>query len=335
MNRRLIVLLLFVVVAFQVPTAGFAGDVVMGNWKGNWQNDGEGEGELSAQIIALGNGKYHGVFTASYGKTSSYHVPMEGNVKGDAVTFEGRVDLGSDHGGVFEWTGEVREGDFLGKYTSKKDRGRFEMKHVHLKSPTLGAKAPEGALVLLDGTSLEAWQQRDGSTPTWKLVEGAMEVAKGDVVSKRKFNDFKLHLEFRTPFMPQARGQGRGNSGVYLQARYEVQVLDSFGLEGKDNECGGIYRQHAPKQNACLPPLEWQTYDITFHALRVEGDRIVKKTRMTVVHNGITIHDDVEVDKPSAGGIEAGVSEPGGILLQDHGNPVRYRNIWVLPLEER
>ena len=308
MGRFLILLMVFAALTVGRPGAGLALDTVMGNWKGSWKNEGEGEGDLSAQIIALGDGKYHGVFTASYGKTSIYQVPMAGETKGASVTFSGAVDLGADQGGVFEWTGEVREGAFHGKYTSKKDRGRFDMKHVQAEPPSLGADPPEGAVTLFDGSSHDAWQQRDGSTPAWKLVDGAMEVAKGDIVTKQKFNDFKLHLEFRTPFMPEARGQGRGNSGVYLQARYEVQVLDSFGLEGKDNECGGIYRQHAPKVNACLPPLEWQTYDIAFRAPRVREGAVVEKARLTVVHNGTTIHDNVELDAPTPGGIDVDVA---------------------------
>jgi hypothetical protein len=259
---------------------------------------------------------------------------MKGQAKQDAVMFDGRVDLGAQQGGVFEWTGQVRDGNFHGRYTSKEDRGRFDMNRVQLKSPTLGAEPPEGAVVLLDGSSLEAWQQRDGGSPTWELVDEAMEIRRGDIVTKQKFDDFKLHLEFRTPFMPEARGQARGNSGVYLQGRYEVQVLDSFGLEGLDNECGGVYRQHAPKVNACLPPLEWQTYDITFHAPEVRGDEVVRKARLTVVHNGITIHDNVELSGPTPGGVDTTEGPPGGILLQDHGNPVRYRNIWILPLKE-
>jgi hypothetical protein len=140
-----------------------------------------------------------------------------------------------------------------------------------------------------------------------------------------------LHIEFMLPFMPKAQGQARGNSGVYLQGRYEVQVLDSFGLEGKDNECGGIYEVKAPDANMCYPPLVWQTYDIKFTAARF--DAAGKKTanaRMTVFHNGTKIHDNVEVPKATRAAPNAEGPEPGFLHLQDHGCPVRYRNIWIL-----
>lgn len=158
----------------------------------------------------------------------------------------------------------------------------------------------------------------------------------GDIMSRKKFTDFELHLEFRTPFMPAARGQGRGNSGVYLQGRYEVQVLDSYGLEGRDNECGGIYKVGAPLVNMCAPPLQWQTYDMTFYAPRFDEDGSkTENARLTVLHNGVKIHNDIEIPEPTGAAwdrVDDNLSQPGGIALQDHGNPVQYRNIWVLEL---
>ena len=139
-----------------------------------------------------------------------------------------------------------------------------------------------------------------------------------------------MHIEFRTPFMPKSRGQARGNSGVYLQGRYECQVLDSFGLDGADNECGGIYSINKPVVNACLPPLAWQTYDIDFKAAKYGADG--KKTtnaRVTIKHNGIVIHDDQELTHGTPGHVPEG-AEPYGLYLQDHGNPVAFRNIWVV-----
>jgi hypothetical protein len=173
----------------------------------------------------------------------------------------------------------------------------------------------------------------DDKTVKWRIVDDAMEIkaGTGSIVTKDTFTDFKLHIEFRTPFMPAARGQGRGNSGVYLQGRYEIQVLDSYGLEGVDNECGGIYKVGAPLVNMCYPPMCWQTYDIDFSAPQFDaGGTMTRGARVTAVHNGVTIHRDLEIRSPTGGALDNNVSEPGGIYLQDHGNPVQFRNIWVV-----
>jgi hypothetical protein len=195
------------------------------------------------------------------------------------------------------------------------------------------AFAPEQASAKeIDWKWLNA-NEPDDSTVKWRLVERAMEAGPGtgSIVTKKKFKDFKLHIEFRTPFMPDARGQGRGNSGVYLQGRYEVQVLDSYGLEPKDNECGGIYKVGVPMVNMCLPPMQWQTYDITFRGARLDqnGGR-ERDAYVTVLHNGVTIHDERRIPGPTGGALDSNVSEPGGLYLQDHGNPVQLRNIWLV-----
>jgi hypothetical protein len=198
---------------------------------------------------------------------------------------------------------------------------------------------PSGALVLFDGTSLDHWVKADGkSAPAWKLVEGgAMQVSPGagGILTRRKFDGhFKLHVEFRVPYMPRAQGQARGNSGVYLQGRYEVQVLDSYGLDSKDNDCGAIYEVARPKVNACKAPTVWQGYDIDFRAPRFADGKKVEPARVSVLHNGVPIHDDlaIPVDNTRAG-LGGDPSRPGPILLQDHGNPIQYRNIWLLPLD--
>jgi hypothetical protein len=197
---------------------------------------------------------------------------------------------------------------------------------------TLGLKPSEGSTVLLGG-SLDAWAKGDGEGKAeWPVVDGVATVGKGNIRTKEKFGDFQMHLEFNVPYMPEAKGQARGNSGVYLQGNYELQVLDSYGLKPQSNDCGAIYQQIIPAVNACKPPLQWQTYDITFHAAKREGDKVVKKARLTVVQNGLTIIDDKEISLTpgGVGGIKEG--EPGPIMLQDHGNTVQYRNIWIKPL---
>ena len=177
-------------------------------------------------------------------------------------------------------------------------------------------------MVLFDGSSADQWNGGK-ITPEGLLAMG--------VTSKQAFQSGKLHIEFRTPFMPKARGQGRGNSGVYLQDRYEVQVLDSFGLKGENNECGGIYSIAKPKVNMAFPPLSWQTYDIDFEAAEYDASGVkAKPAVITVRHNGVLIHDRVEVSKgTTAAGRKEG-ADSGPIQLQNHGNPVVYRNIWFV-----
>jgi hypothetical protein len=197
---------------------------------------------------------------------------------------------------------------------------------------------PSGALVLFDGENLDQWTRADGkSAPGWELIgKGAMQVAPkaGNIITRRKFDGhFKLHVEFRVPYMPEATGQGRGNSGVYLQGRYEVQVLDSYGLKSQDNDCGGIYKVATPKVNACKAPTVWQTYDIDFRAPVYKDGKKVEPARISVVQNGATIHDDVAIPiDNTTSGLGGDPARPGPIMLQDHGNPVQFRNVWLLPL---
>lgn len=197
-------------------------------------------------------------------------------------------------------------------------------------SPTLGAKPPQGAIVIFDGKDHGQWKENN-----WDIVDGALQVGKGNLTTKESMENFLLHLEFRTPYMPEATGQARGNSGVYLRSAFEVQVLDSFGLFPlANNDCGGIYQVAEPDWravNACMPPGQWQTYDITYR----EGSE--KENRLpvvTVVHNGKTIVDRVKIPlKYVVQGTGGGDPNGGYLMLQDHGNPVQYRNIWVQPLE--
>lgn len=167
----------------------------------------------------------------------------------------------------------------------------------------------------------------------WDQIDGAMQVAPGtgSIMTKQKFINFQMHLEFRSPFMPGSRGQARGNSGVYLQGRYEVQVLDSYGLEGMDNECGGIYKVARPQVNMCAPPTQWQTYDINFRAATYDrnGNKL-ENPRLTLLHNGIMIYNNLEIPVPTDGGLDKDMSKPGPIFLQDHHDLVQYRNIWLI-----
>ncbi len=217
------------------------------------------------------------------------------------------------------------------------DIGDLKLAKPEDKQDVKSTPPPEGAVVLFDGKSLDGWVKRNGKDkPAWKLVDGgAMQVSGGDIRTEKTFGGhFKLHVEFRVPYMPSAKGQGRGNSGVYVQGRYEVQVLDSYGLQSKDNDCGGIYGVAAPLTNACKAPTVWQSYDIDFAAPKCENGKKVEPARITVVHNGVKIHDNVKITKDNTtAGMGGDPCTPGPIMLQDHGNPVQYRNIWLLPLK--
>ncbi len=272
----------------------------------------EGE-KWGAQIIALGDDKfrvvgYKGGLPGDGWLRGDEQVSADGERINGTVTFDGP-----------EFTAKVSDGQLIVENFDGEEVAR--LKKVHRKSPTLGKKPPANAIVLFDGTSADEFENG-------KIVMGNLLAA--NCWSKRKFGDHTLHLEFRTPFKPKARGQARGNSGVYVQSRYEVQVLDSFGLSGASNECGGIYKIAEPRVNMCYPPLMWQTYDIEFTAARYndEGKKIAN-ARITVKHNGVVIHQDLELPRATPGRHGEG-PEPDALYLQGHGNPVVYRNIWVV-----
>lgn len=203
------------------------------------------------------------------------------------------------------------------------------MEHTH--------QLPENAVVLFDGKDLSNWHQPDGQPAIWQVEQGVMTVTKGNIMTDETFTDAFLHVEFRLPDMPEATGQAKANSGVFLQGRYEIQVLDSYGIEvpGK-GDCGAIYNQYAPLVNACKPALQWQTYDAIFRAARVDqSGEVTEPARITVLQNDIVIQNNVELLGPTGGRVDENVGEPGPLLLQDHHNPVQYRNIWLvhLPIE--
>ena len=282
-----------------------------GEYSGVIKNSDE-ETKIGVQVIALGVGKFHAV--GHVGGLPGDGWDRSPKHEADGESKDGVVRFGQGENSH----GEIKDGVL--RILSPDGQVVGELKKVERASPTLGAKPPQGAVVLFDGTSAD--QFSPGKIENGLLVAGA--------TSKRKFQSCRLHVEFLLPFMPTARGQGRGNSGCYLQGRYEVQMLDSFGLSGENNECGGIYSIKAPDMNMCFPPLSWQTYDIDYTAAKYENGKKVINGSMTVSHNGVTIHKDVELPKNTTAAPIAEGPEPGPIYLQDHGNPVRYRNIWLV-----
>ena len=267
---------------------------------------------VGLQVVAMGEGRFkgveflHGLPGADWNGEKKAVLPGElvGNVvKLDAVPVDVVVD------GVTACIGQPWKTPVFGT-----------LRRINRASPTLGMQAPPVAKVLFaDG-------QARGLTHV-KIAESGL-LAEGAATAE-PYSDFTLHLEYRLPFMADARDQHRSNSGVYLQRRYEVQILDSFGNDPAFNGAGAIYRTQPADLSMSFPPLTWQTYDIRFRPARFEKGEKVANARVTVWHNGVKIHDDYEIpDKTGAGKPEG--PEPLPILFQDHRDPVRFRNIWIV-----
>jgi len=324
MNRRLFCLTLLVAGIVAAPTFGKgpaytdpsktdADFPFQGEYTGTIKTD-DGELKVGLQVVALGGGKFraaghHGGLPGDGWDGNSPH-EVDGELKDGAVTLAGGRSIAT-----------IKDGTATINSNDGKEIG--QLKKIHRESPTFGAKPPAGAVVLFDGKSADAFTNG-------KLTEDGLLMA--GCTSKEKFGSCKLHIEFRLPYQPEDRGQQRGNSGIYIGARYECQMLDSFGLKGENNECGGIYEVKAPDVNMCLPPLAWQTYDIDYTAPKYDGEKLVANPRVTVRHNGVVIHNDVELpgERSTRAAPNKPGSEPGPVYLQDHGNPVRYRNIWLM-----
>lgn len=275
--------------------------------------------KMGAQVVALGASNFD-VYLLEGGLPGAGWEPGKSRIKLSGGMKEGKIEVRDEAAKTMV---TLSEGELS---LTNEDGKTQKLMRVDRKSPTLGVKPPEGAVVLFDGTNADEWVNG-------KMVDGHLQAT--NATSKRTFGDYKLHLEFRTPYMPAARGQGRGNSGIYHGGRWETQILDSFGLEGLDNETGGIYSVSKPRLNMCLPPLAWQTYDVDLTAAKfnAEGKR-TSWPRITVRLNGVTIHDDLELTKDFTGSapLSRPLSSPEGpIFLQNHGNAVEFRNIWIEP----
>jgi hypothetical protein len=211
----------------------------------------------------------------------------------------------------------------------------WDLKPKKIAPGANAGEAPSDATVLFNGKDLGEWTALDGSAPKWEVKDGAFTVVKGggDIKTKKTFGDFQLHIEWRAPSEVVGEGQGRGNSGIFLQERYELQVLDSYeSVTYSNGQAASIYKQSVPLVNACRKPGEWQTYDIIYTAPRFAASgRVIVPAYVTVLHNGVVVQSHTQINGPTEykGLPVYAVHDKGGIKLQDHGNPVSYRNIWI------
>jgi hypothetical protein len=298
--------------------------------------------KIGAQVIALGAGAFQAVVypggLPGAGWDGQNKILLEGRLEGDRLVLkaaEGNRKYLAQKPEEFSATRKFPpdgQKAWSGEGTApslklKTDDGKsVELSRTERKSPTMGAKAPEGAIVLFDGSNTDEWNggRLDKTT-------GLLNTDGKDITTKRKFSNYTMHVEFMLPYRPDARGQGRGNSGFYQVDHYECQILDSFGLDGLNNECGGFYTKAAPKVNMCLPPLVWQCYDMEFtNAVQGPDGKKSKNALATVRHNGVPIHEAQEISGPTGGHRSDPEGTPGCIKLQGHGNPLQFRNIWIV-----
>lgn len=300
--------------------AGLWAGPFMGEYEGTFHPDPKVTFKAIGKVVQEGEDFYRVVlYTGPETPVNEgAYVEIYAVAQGDEAQITGRS-------GGYGWGGQIKDGNLK----AQSGYGQYwELKKIESGSPRAGVKPPAGAVVLLGfdpqkPADLSAW-----TNPEWKSLDGGvMQCApgKGANRTKQQFGDVKhLHIEFKLPLEPLQRGQGRANSGVYLADHYEVQVLDSFGLTHTSGDCGGLYNIARATVNACLPPEVWQTYDITFRAPRLdEAGKVKELPRITVLHNGVKIHDNIEIPLNNH-------RAKGPLQLQDHGHPIQFRNIWVV-----
>ncbi len=298
-------------------------DTIMGEYQGLFTS---AEGDVchaEADVVALGKGEYKAVLAASTEPALNIELVRDTEVAG--VSLFSPSEAG-------EWNGKIENGVLVAESNSGKAEA-FKLLRVERHSPTEGLKPLPGAVVLLPfekgkKTSLDEWTNKK-----WEaLPDGSVRLTRGHNRTVREHGSGLFHIEFKTPYEPAGRGQGRGNSGVYFESRYEIQILDSFGLVPGMGDCGSIYSIAITKENACFPPLSWQTYDVIFVAPHENAEGKLEPALMTVFHNGVKIHENQPVPHTTTAAPEKKNAVQGPLFLQDHGHAVCYRNIWYLPV---
>ncbi|HSY20409.1 MAG TPA: DUF1080 domain-containing protein [Candidatus Acidoferrales bacterium] len=293
-----------------IPTKA---DPLMGDW--------QGKNGIVAQVFPTADGKYQANLLMAFDAESNVVAVLQGTAADGVITFS-----------ADGWSGTIKDSHFTG---SKGDR-KFDLQHIVRVSPTEGAKPPAGAIVLFDGSNQDAWAKKSGKDwltedgpSKWKLVEGgAMEVVPDTdcIITHKKFGDCHVHVEFRTLGLPS-------NSGVFLEDRYEANINETYGrLTGTPN--GGFDNctdKVEPRIRPCFPPLAWQTFDIDFTAPKFDaGGNKTASARATVLFNGVKIYDNQELDLPHGAASRMGEAPTGPLMLQEHGMPVQFRNIWLV-----
>lgn len=288
-------------------------DPVMGDWAGSASGG-------VAQVLPLGDGKYQATLLKQFDTENNLTAVLQGTRAGDTINFQGNG-----------WTGAIDHGQF----TCGKGDERLDLHHITRTSPTVNAPPPTGAIVLFDGHNLDAWSKKNAKQwltedgpAKWKLLDGGVAevVPETDcIITHRKFGDCKVHVEFRTLGYPS-------NSGVFLETRYEVNINETYGRPDSSPNAGfDNCTDLKPRVRPCFPPLAWQTFDIDFRAPRFDsaGKRIAK-ARATVLFNGVKVWDDQELEIPHGAASRLGEAPTGPLMLQEHGMPVQFRNIWLL-----
>lgn len=318
-----------------IPGDKVGADPFLGDWQGKFEKG--WPADLVAQVIPRGNDSYKVHFLPAFDQRCPPLAVLDATVLDDNLSFN-----------ADGWSGKATDGTLTGVGVLKNKPTAFTLRRVVRPSPRLNAKPPENATVLFNGGSLDQWESdgRGGETEiTWRQIDDYIRVwpplEKHSFASALRtrsvWQDFHLHLEFRLPLIAAATGQTRGNSGIIIEEFefYEVQILDSYGLPGYWDETGAIYKKEAPKVNACRPPGQWQSYDITYQAPKFDSQgNLLTKPRISVDLNGKRIHNDVELPY-SKGALKnrrekPDLKTPGRITLQHHGDPIDFRNIWIL-----